>query len=163
MGKLAQTLEGHGIAAQGQRLASIVMRAELVWRYFSTRGPAVLEDFSWWSGPTVRAARAGLDLVGARLETYVHDGRTYWLADVGAVRTEPQVHLVTCYDEPVIAYSQSRDILHTVWARFKVPGPVDGFRHVLLLDGRLLGHWRATAGRAGVGGPNGAAAQPATA
>jgi hypothetical protein len=50
---------------------------------------------------------------------------------------------VQCYDELIISYRQSRDVLQTTSATFAVPSHLDGFQHVLLHDGRLLGHWRA--------------------
>ena len=53
-----------------------------------------------------------------------------------------------CYDEAIISYTQSRDVLQTTDVAFPVPRSIDGFVHVLLCDGRLLGHWRV--GRAGV-------------
>jgi hypothetical protein len=58
------------------------------------------------------------------------------------------VDLVQCYDEMVISYTESRDVLRTDRAGFPVPGrPSEGFMHVVLVDGRLLGHWRLVKGR----------------
>ena len=37
--------------------------AELTRRYFTSRGPAQVQDFAWWSGLTMADARAGLALV----------------------------------------------------------------------------------------------------
>jgi hypothetical protein len=116
--------------------------AELAWRYFSTRGPATLNDFSWWAGLRAPEARRGLQMVQSRLASQQIDGRTYWLSDQGTHRSSPRIDLVQCYDEVIISYNQSRDVLHTPSASFPVPRHLDGFQHVLLLDGRLLGHWR---------------------
>jgi hypothetical protein len=122
--------------------------AELAWRYFSTRGPATVRDFAWWSGISAGDARRALDLVRPRLLSREDDGRTYWLAEQSpAPSPSSRIDLVQCYDEMIISYSQSRDVLNGPLAAFKVPGDIDGFRHVLLLGGRLLGHWRAPAGR----------------
>ena len=74
----------------------------------------------------------------------------YWFSDHGPVRSDTRVDPVYCYDELIISYSQTRDILKTATATFAVPGHLDGFRHVLLLGGRLLGHWRAHADAGGV-------------
>jgi hypothetical protein len=57
---------------------------------------------------------------------------------------------VQCFDELILSYRQSRDVLQTAEAGFAVPGDLDGFRHVVLLGGRLLGHWRAHPAGAGV-------------
>src|SRR5512139_384836 len=37
--------------------------AELVRRYFTTRGPATLHDFTWWSGLTMAEAKEGIESV----------------------------------------------------------------------------------------------------
>ena len=125
--------------------------AELTWRYFSTRGPATLADFSWWSGLGAGHARQGLALARSRLSSRRLDDRTYWFLDRGTpAAADRGVDLVQCFDELIISYRQSRDVLQTAEAAFAVPGDLDGFRHVVLLGGRLLGHWRAHPSGAGV-------------
>jgi hypothetical protein len=57
---------------------------------------------------------------------------------------------VQCYDETVISYTESRDLLATADVSFPVPRSVDGFTHVVLCDGRLAGHWRVHRLRGGV-------------
>ncbi|HZD68995.1 MAG TPA: winged helix DNA-binding domain-containing protein [Actinomycetes bacterium] len=186
--ELAAILERHGISVAGQRIAYMLMHAELTavlcsggmrgtqhtyaafdqrvpagrdlqgdealaelaWRYFSTRGPATLNDFSWWAGLRAPEARRGLQMVQSRLASHEVDGRAYWLSDQGTHPSGPRIDLVQCYDEVIISYTQSRDILHTPSASFPVPRHLDGFQHVLLLDGRLLGHWRTHADPDGV-------------
>jgi len=178
--ELAGVLEAHGISAADQRIAHILMHAELqsvicsgpmrgkqhsyasfdrrvptgkgprhdeavatlAGRYFSTRGPATLNDFVWWSGLTTSEARRGLADVSSQLVSLVIDDRTYWLTGRSTPPTTPRIDLVQCYDEVIISYSQTRDVLQTPSSGFAVPGHIDGFQHVLLLDGRLLGHWR---------------------
>ncbi len=122
--------------------------AELARRWFTTRGPATVRDFQWWSGFRAADARRALESVRSELSSYEHDGRTYWFGEWHrAARQAPRVDLVQCYDEAIISYTESRDLLATPAVAFPVPGSVDGFAHVLLADGRLLGHWRARRGR----------------
>ncbi len=116
--------------------------AELAWRYFSTRGPATVRDFAWWAGLRAGEARAALDLVRTRLTPHHADSRTYWFHEGVQPGPEPRVSLLPCYDELVIAYSESRDVLRTGAATFAPLGNHDGYRHVVVLDGQLLGHWR---------------------
>jgi hypothetical protein len=123
--------------------------AELAWRYFSTRGPATVPDFSWWSGINAGEARQAVAMVESRLQSRVLDGRVYWDAGDPPQRRAQRIDLVQCYDEIIISYRQSRDILHTPTTTFPVPRDIDGFRHVLLQNGRLLGHWRARDSRHG--------------
>jgi hypothetical protein len=118
--------------------------AELAWRYFSTRGPATVTDLSWWAGLGLRDARRALSMVRTRLSSREIDDRTYWFVDHGTLPAgDGRVDLVQCFDEVILSYRQSRDVLQTAEAAFAVPGDIEGFRHVVLLGGRLLGHWRA--------------------
>jgi hypothetical protein len=125
---------------------------ELARRYFVTRGPALLDDFVWWSGLDAARARGALEQARPHLVSHTIDDRTYWFAEAGrhASPARHRVDLVQCYDEIVISYRTSRDVLQTGARSFAVPRHVDGFVHVLLLDGRLLGHWRPVTDRTGL-------------
>ena len=79
--------------------------AELARRYFTTRGPAALDDFVWWSGLTVAEARAGLDDIKGSLVGETFAGRTTWRTDRRAPKvTSPSVHLLPAFDEYFVAY-----------------------------------------------------------
>jgi hypothetical protein len=113
-------------------------------RYVATRGPVTRKDFAWWSGLPAADVRRAFDLARRSLQARLTDGRSYVMADRSAHRTmsAPRIDLVQCYDEAIISYTQSRDVLHGARASFPVPRAIDGFSHVVLLDGHLLGHWR---------------------
>jgi hypothetical protein len=148
----------HTYAAFDARVPRTVARepeeatAELASRYFATRGPALLDDFVWWSGLGMASARRALEQARPHLTSHTVDDRTYWFAETGrrAPPARHRVDLVQCYDEIVISYRASRDVLQTGVRSFAVPGNVDGFAHVLLVDGRLLGHWRQVRDRDGL-------------
>ena len=116
--------------------------AELTRRYFTSRGPATLNDFLRWSSLTAIEGRDGLALVGNELESQIVDGTTYWFGPASRVArnaSKPVNDLVQGSDEIIMSYSESRD---------------DSFRlgnarcyHAVLLDGRLVGHWKPTAKR----------------
>jgi Winged helix DNA-binding domain len=116
--------------------------ARLARRYFTTRGAATVKDFVWWSGLSTSDARRAIELARGDLSSEIWNGRTYWFAQMTAPRTRHQVDLVQCYDEVIISYIESRDVLQTPQVAFHVPGSIDGFAHVVLVDGRLAGHWR---------------------
>jgi len=119
--------------------------AELTKRYFTSRGPATLNDFLRWSSLAAADGREGLALVADGLESQVVDGRTYWFGPtphVARASSNPVVDLVQGYDEIIMSYRESRDPSFTPGDR--------SFMHALLLDGRLVGHWRPTANRSSV-------------
>jgi hypothetical protein len=94
-----------------------------------------------WSSLTATEGREGLALVGRELDSRVVDGRTYWFGPASRNASNPSkpvVDLVQGYDEIIMAYSETRD------QSFRVGGP---YYHPVLLDGRLVGHWRPTAKR----------------
>lgn len=115
--------------------------AELTKRYFTSRGPATLNDFLRWSSLTAAEGREGLALVGKDLESDVIDGKAYWFgaAPRGRASTKPAVDLVQGYDEIIMSYSESRD------ESFRLGDAP--FFNAVLLDGRLIGHWKPTAQR----------------
>jgi hypothetical protein len=108
-----------------------------------------LRDFGWWSGLPAAVARAALASIKGELSSFDVDGRTYWCAEVPRPRRGPCVDLVQCYDESIISYTETRDVLTTPAVSFPVPRHVDGFTHVVLGDGQLLGHWRTHRSRGG--------------
>ena len=120
--------------------------AEAVRRFFASHGPATVKDFTWWSYLTVADARRGLELAGGALESTVVGGRTYWSAagDASAAprSAAPRAHLLQVYDEYVVAYRESRDLLDVNQLAGRLPGGQVMFLHAVILDGQVIGHWR---------------------
>lgn len=132
-------------APQAKELDEEDALVELTRRYFTSRGPATVKDFATWASLTLAQIKQGLDALGDELQHDTVDDRTYWFAtpSSGAKPNPPRVDLVQVYDEIVMSYSQSRDALqgeHTAISTERAPHLL----HALLLDGRLLGHWRRT-------------------
>lgn len=114
--------------------------AELTRRYFTSRGPATVRDFLRWSSLTAADARNGIAMVKPKLEHQVVDGWTYWFApsSSGASPATPVIDLVQVYDEYVMSYSESRDVLSAQSAAPEVRTYADA----ILLDGQLIGNWK---------------------
>ncbi len=114
---------------------------ELTRRYFLSRGPATVRDYVWWSGLTVREARAGIDMVGSALTSEVVKGRTYWFAPSRVPRDGPsRTFLLPNYDEFGIAY-RDREVLPSLPPKRRMR-PADIFAHLLVIDGELVGRWK---------------------
>ncbi len=54
----------------------------------------------------------------------------------------PRAQLLQVYDEYVIAYRESRDLLDIGQLAGSLPGGQVMFLHAVVLDGQFLGHWR---------------------
>jgi hypothetical protein len=122
--------------------------AELARRYFTSHGPATLRDYVWWSGLTVRDAKAGIDLAGSSLIRHEVEDFTYWSADQSSpsdrrtpqADASPLAHLLPNYDEYLIAHKDR----HLVVSRGSGDGVTrikDPFVHHVVIDGRLAGSW----------------------
>ncbi len=74
--------------------------------YFTSRGPATVEDFSWWSGLTLTEARQGLELAKAGFNNETIAGKQYWWANdlqLPAKRSA-SILLLPSFDEYIISY-----------------------------------------------------------
>jgi hypothetical protein len=117
--------------------------ARLALRYLAAHGPATDRDFAWWSGLTLADARLGLAMAGSQVESTSAADRTYHFVPSRAARGNDPIgaHLLQGYDEYVIAYSQSRDLIDI--ARLDATGAGETLRiHVVLLDGQVVARWR---------------------
>src|SRR6266566_6659485 len=81
--------------------------AEVASRYFTSRGPATLQDFVWWSGLTVADARTGLEMVTSQLMHEVVDGQEYWFSTSTSPAKDlsQSVYLLPNYDEYIVGYT----------------------------------------------------------
>lgn len=121
---------------------------ELVRRYLASHGPATVKDMSWWSGLTMTDLRAALGSLGDEVASDEVDGLTFWSASTERSRRPTAArgaHLLQTYDELVVGYTESRfhgdtsgDLARQAWSDRTFP------TGVLLLDGRVGGHWRRT-------------------
>jgi hypothetical protein len=119
--------------------------AELTRRYFATRGPATLHDFTWWSGLTMTEAKEGIESVKSQFVSEEIDGKTYWFdGSVSPVQVKsPTAHLLPNYDEYFIGF-KDRSAIGEVVRQAGVKGD-DAFQaHVISLDGQLVGGWKRT-------------------
>ena len=130
-------------APQAKSLPYDEALAELTKRYFTGHGPAMVQDFAWWSGLTKSQCRAGLELVGSALIRETVGDQTYWLApDLPLVKEpSPTAHLLPNYDEYLLSYRDTGPFLNPAHASLIETGnPI--FAHALVIDGRLVGTWR---------------------
>jgi len=119
--------------------------AKFTKRYFATRGPATLHDFTWWSGLTMADATKGLERVQPRFESEVIDGKTYWFENTTPIKeSSPTAHLLPNYDEYFIGF-KDRSAIGEIIRRSKLNENNPAFiAHVIIIDGQIVGGWKRT-------------------
>jgi len=119
--------------------------AELTMRYFMSHGPAVIQDFVWWSGLTAADAKAGLAMVTSHLQQETINGQTYWFSpSTPPVQDLSQTaYLLPNYDEYTVGYTDRSaifDALHTN----KLDQRSGLLTNTMVLDGQVVGTWKRT-------------------
>jgi DNA glycosylase AlkZ-like len=124
-----------------RRLGRAEALAELAWRYFTGHGPATERDLAYWATLTLADVRAGLAQVHDRLDSFSHDGRTFWHApgDAPTGPQQPAAHLLQILDETYRGYQDSRWVLD---AAGQVPRTRETAAGMALIDAQLLAAMR---------------------
>jgi hypothetical protein len=129
----------------GKRLSGDRALKELAERYFTSRSPATLEDFMWWSGLRIAAARRAMELTDSTFASATIDSRAYRIARGGArqARLTHSVYVLPAFDEFLISYRDRSAVLP--------PGPYANvvssngiFRPVIVSGGQVSGLWKRT-------------------
>ena len=133
-------------APQARTLDRDEALAEFARRYFTSHGPATLQDFVWWSGLSTADARAGLEMVKPQLMQEALDGQTYWfsMSTPPAQDIAQSAYLLPNYDEYIVGYTDRSaifDASHT--QKLDARGNVL-FNHTIVLEGRVVGTWKRT-------------------
>ena len=95
---------------------------KLARRYFTSHGPATLQDFTWWSGLTAADARRGMEMAGKTTNTQI------------ANPIKNLCHLLPVFDEYFVAYKD----------RPAGPGLTnwDLLGPTIIIDGTVVGTWK---------------------
>ena len=117
--------------------------AELTARYFTSRGPATLNDYMWWSGLTKADARAGIAHVSPPLMHEVVSGTTYWFAmsTPTAVEITPTAYLLPNYDEYIVGYADRGAVWDARHGEKLDARRNPLFNHTIVVDGQVVGTW----------------------
>jgi hypothetical protein len=129
-------------AANSPKISREQAMAKLALHYFTSHGPAQIEDFSWWSGLTVKDTKPVLELIKSELNQETIKGKTYWFSTHagGTVPEPPPALLLSIYDEYMIAYkdrsglSEGREIE-------KMLSMGNALTAVIILNRKVAGTW----------------------
>ena len=110
--------------------------AKLTLRYFTSHGPATLQDFVWWSGLTVADAQFGINLAGRRLEKVTTDHWGTPLKPKTGAPAQYSAFLLPAFDEYMVAYKDRQAFLtNPSMTAMGLLGPM------ILVNGKLVGTW----------------------
>ena len=115
-------------------------------RYFTSRGPATLQDFVWWSGLSVADAKTGLEASKTSLLQETFHEQTYYLSGENHTIPEnrPSAFLLPGFDEYLLGY---KNRLHTIDPKHNsvwCPGNNGMFMPYLVIDSKMSGTWKRT-------------------
>jgi hypothetical protein len=123
---------------------------ELTRRYFSSHGPANLQDFVWWSGLTTADARRGIGMLDSDLRKATVADKVYYASSAKIPtpksRTPDSSHppyLLPAFDEYNVAY-KDRGIVNELLPTWNALGPT------VIVDGKVIGTWKASVNKASV-------------
>lgn len=118
---------------------------ELAKKYFTSHGPATLQDFVWWSGLPVGQSKKALETIRSAFVSETVDNQTYWFS-AEIQNFEPKkntIHFVPAYDEFIISYRDRKASLP--FENMSQAVSVNGiFKPVIVINGQVEGTWKRT-------------------
>ncbi|MCD2443736.1 winged helix DNA-binding domain-containing protein [Agromyces sp. SYSU K20354] len=114
---------------------------EIARRYFSGHGPATERDLAYWATLTLGDVRRGLESARDHLDSFQHDGRTFWHApgDPPDGPGQPGAHLLQILDELYRGYQDSRMVLDVAGLLQRGREPTAG---MALVDAQIVATMR---------------------
>lgn len=124
--------------------------ATLTSKYFASRGPATVKDFSTWSGLTLSDCRKGIETTGVKLLRERVEGEEYFFSPELSMdrKVSKAVHLLPVYDEFIMGY-QDRSAILLRKEGLKGNRPF-GYDCTVVVNGQISGTWRRTVGTKGI-------------
>ncbi len=118
--------------------------AKIALCYFTSRGPATVQDFAGWLGLPIGEARIGLETVKAQLVEANIDGQIYWCVPAAAEAAAPATYLLPGFDEYILGYKDRSAVLEPQHAGKICPGGNGVFFPTIVIDGQVVGVWKRT-------------------
>lgn len=111
-------------------------------KYFQSRQPATLEDFTWWSGLNISDCRKGIALLGDTIHLERWKGREFYMTDDCRTRgfRRGKFLLIPPYDEYLISY-KSRDVVLPPDYKHRAHNNSGIFQPIIAYDGTICGNW----------------------
>lgn len=114
--------------------------AELTIRYFNSRSPATVKDFSTWSGLTMTDCKKGIEMIKPLLQKEVIENQEYlFTSNISlADKQADKIYLLPIYDEFIMGYKDRSAIMALKNnASFR-------YDCMIVFDGQVIGTWKRT-------------------
>lgn len=127
---------------------------KLAKKYFSSRGPATLQDFIWWSGLTAGDAKHSLEMVKKEFFSFKHNEQVYWVHEKDKEHHHENEkgnstklsYLLPAYDEFLLSYRDRSASL--TFDDFEKTISNNGiFRPLIVVDSQVTGIWKRTSSK----------------
>lgn len=109
--------------------------------YFTSRGPATLKDFAWWSGLNMKDAKLGISGLGRDLCSFMLDNLCYYHFEIkNNFAPISKSILLPAYDEYMISYTEGRDVVFPAGIEKSLVG--NGiFKPLVIINNEIKGTW----------------------
>ena len=124
---------------------------ELARRYFSTRGPATIEDFRWWSGLGITVIKETIKSLTPDLQSYKEGSETlyFYPSDKRQTAATNQLQFLPAFDEYLISFKDRKRMLEQKYNQLVITS--NGiFRPCVLDKGKVVATWQVEKGRKGL-------------
>ncbi|MGB8489771.1 MAG: winged helix DNA-binding domain-containing protein [Bacteroidales bacterium] len=111
--------------------------------YFSSRGPATLQDFIWWSGLSATDAKNALEIVKPGLVSEKTGSEIYWFSNRHPYpeNKDNSLHLLPAFDEFLLSYKDRLASIPSIYHR-KTVSDNGIFRPIIVINGQVRGLWK---------------------
>lgn len=118
--------------------------AELTKRFFSSRGPATIHDFAWWSGLSISDARKGIEMVKKKFKRENIEGKEYFFRVPASFKDETSRTgiLLPNYDEYVISYKDRTESIDKKYLAVILKERNAVFTNAILINRKIEGIWQ---------------------
>ena len=118
---------------------------KLAFKYFSSHSPASLNDFIWWSGLSVTAAKRALEIIKPGFISENIANQEFWLPEnlSRSAPVIPSVYLLPAFDEFLISY-KDRTAAFPLAQHSKAFTNNGIFHPVIVVNGEVKGLWKRT-------------------
>jgi hypothetical protein len=118
--------------------------AELAKRFFTSRGPATIYDFAWWSGLSVADSKKGIEMVKKNFRKESIDGKEYFFRVPSSFKNEvaQTALLLPNYDEYVVSYKDRTEAIGKKHLAVISKERNAVFTNSILVNGKIAGTWQ---------------------